>query len=111
MVDEAEAKIKKIRVNFQRFKGAEDFFWQDLGVDLLAQYNQADRVFLQEQFLKRHVLTHNLGLVDEQYLAKAQAYAKQDSELEIPSTDALQALDMVESIIEDATKCLTKPTY
>lgn len=110
-VDEAEVKVKRIRVNFQRLKGAEDFFRHDLEIELFARFDHAERVFLQEQFLKRHVLSHNLGLVDEQYLAKAQAYARQGSELQILSNDVLQALVMVENIIADATSFITKPTY
>lgn len=110
-VDEAEVKVKRIRVNFQRLKGAEDFFRQELEIELFARFDNAERVFLQEQFLKRHVLSHNLGLVDEQYLAKAQAFARQGSELEILSSDVLQALAMVESIIVDASNFITKTTY
>lgn len=108
--EEAEAKIAKIRVNFQRLEGAEALFFEDLGFALFAECNPEDRTFLQEQFLKRHVLTHNLGLIDRKYIEKAQAYEKQGAELDVRPIDVLRALGIVEGIVTTATRCLRKPS-
>lgn len=107
---EAEAKIKKIRVNFQRLEGADALFSKDLDFTLFAESGQDDRIFLQEQFLKRHVLTHNLGLVDKKYIEKAQVYEKQGAELDIKPNDVSRALEIVVSIVTAASYCLGKPS-
>lgn len=108
--EEAEAKITKIRVNFQRLDGAEVLFFKDLGFTLFAECNQEDRIFLQEQFLKRHVLTHNLGLVDKKYIEKARTYEKQGTELDIKPIDVSRALKIVVGIVTTASQCLGKPS-
>jgi len=102
----AETKITKIRGNFQQLEGAETLFLEDLEFALLAKCDQKDRAFLQDQFLKRHVLTHNLGLIDKKYIEKAQAYKKQGEELDIEPGDVLRALELVKDIIAGATQCL-----
>jgi hypothetical protein len=104
--EEAASKIAKIRADFQRLEGAEALFSQDLGFALFAECPQKDRTFLQEQFLKRHVLTHNLGLIDAKYIQKAEVYEKQGAELDIKPIDVLGALEIVVRIVTSATQCL-----
>jgi hypothetical protein len=108
--EEAASKIARIRANFQRLEGAEALFSQDLDVALFAECPQKDRTFLQEQFLKRHVLTHNLGLIDAKYIEKAEVYAKQGAEINIKPIDVLGALEIVVRIVTSATQCLRKPS-
>lgn len=107
--EEAEAKILKIRANFQRLEAAKDLFSKDLGFTLFSECDQEDETFLQEQFLKRHVITHNLGLVDRKYIEKAQAYEKQGAELDINPIDVSKALKIVVGVVNTASQCLEKP--
>lgn len=108
--EEAEIKIRKIHVNFQRLDGATALFHKDLDFELFAKCNQKDIAFLQEQFLKRHILTHNLGLVDRKYMERAHVYAKQGTELNIGAADVLRVLEIVVDVVTVATQCLGNPT-
>ncbi len=98
--EDAESKIKKIRNTFQRIEGAEQLFKGDLGIDLYSALKPQDKSFLEEQFLKRHVLTHNLGLVDKKYQEKAKTYERQGAELEISEGDVKKTLSLVTEIVE-----------
>jgi len=106
--EEAEKKEERIRVTFQRLEGAQNLFLVDLQYDILSGISEEDKMFLEEQFLKRHVLTHNLGLVDEKYLEKAHIYLKQGSELEILPNDVSRALEIVAIIIGKTSQQITK---
>ncbi len=54
----------------QRVQGASERFSNDLGIDLLAGVAPDGIELLTRVFSKRHVLTHNLGLADEKFLAQ-----------------------------------------
>lgn len=97
--EDADKKEERIKVTFQRLDGAQKLMLTDLQYDIFSSISNEDRLFLEEQFLKRHVLTHNLGLVDEKYLEKANYYSKQGSELEILPADVSRALEIVASIV------------
>lgn len=58
------------RISFQNLPGAERNL-QLHGLSLRAHTTREEWEFLNRSFQKRHVLTHNVGVVDEDYLAKA----------------------------------------
>ena len=99
---EAEVKIKKVRNSFQRIEEAQRLWKDDIGFDLYTDINPKDKIFLEEQILKRHILTHNLGLIDKKYQEKAKTYERQGAELEIKPNEVLKALEIAKKIIENA---------
>ena len=102
--EEADKKAERIKVTFQRLDGAQKLFFSDLHYDVFSIIPEEERQFLEEQFLKRHVLTHNLGLVDEKYLEKANHYLRQGTELEILPNDVSHALKIVATIVENSAQ-------
>lgn len=103
---EAEKKISRIRTNFQRLSGAEKLFRKDLNIEIFAPLSDNEREFLEYFFLKRHVITHNLGLVDQKYLERARNLESQGKELEIPKSDIDRGLKLVDRIIREEVKLL-----
>lgn len=102
--NEAESKISKIGINFQRLENAENLCREDLKLNLFEFIDINDKKFIQEQFLKRHVLTHNLGLIDEKYLKKVNAYERQGSEIELKKEDIFRFLDIIRNILTNVIK-------
>lgn len=97
--EDAEKLIQKIRVNFQRLTGAEEFFRRDLKIEIFQNLTVPERESLELSFAKRHVLTHNLGLIDEKYKDKAQRWERVSSELVIEPEDVLNALESVRKVV------------
>jgi hypothetical protein len=97
--EDAEKLIQKIRVNFQRLTGAEEFFRRDLAIEVFQNLTVPERESLELSFAKRHVLTHNLGLIDEKYKDKAQRWERVSSELVIEPDDVLAALESVWKVV------------
>jgi hypothetical protein len=101
---EAETKLEKVRNTFQRIEGGEKLFKDELGQYLYSSITANEKEFLEAEFLKRHVLTHNLGLVDRKYQEKAQTYQRQGAELELKPEEVKTALELVTRIIKGATQ-------
>jgi len=104
--EEAEEKISKMKTNFQRLSGAEKFFKRDLGIEIFAPLPESEREFLDDLFLRRHVITHNLGLVDKKYLERARTLERQGRELKISRSDIEKGLELVDKVIRKEVKFL-----
>jgi hypothetical protein len=103
---DAEKLIEKIRVNFQRLSGAEEFFERDLAVKLFAQVAPKERAVLEMVFAKRHVLTHNLGLIDEKYRGQVHAWQRPGAEVPLVQKEILDGLLSVVRIVGEGAKAL-----
>lgn len=98
----AANKEGHIGTTFQRIQGACERFSKDLGIDLLQPVGQADQTLLARAFNKRHVLTHNLGLVDDKFLAQTHAAQQVGQEIEVSREETSQALDIVSEVLRAA---------
>jgi predicted RNA-binding Zn-ribbon protein involved in translation (DUF1610 family) len=102
----AEKLLGKVKVNFQRVAGAEEFFERDFGVKLFDSIPAADLAMLESTFAKRHTLTHNLGLVDEKYSEQVRAWQRHGAEVPLERSEILQALSVVEQVVRNAVAAL-----
>ena len=103
---DAEKMVGKVKVNFQRLSGAAEFFDRDLAIKLLDAIATKQRAALDLVFAKRHVLTHNLGLIDEKYGDQVRAWQRPGAEVPLVRQEILDGLALVELVISDAAKAL-----
>jgi Zn finger protein HypA/HybF involved in hydrogenase expression len=101
---DAEKLMAQIRVNFQRLSGADEFFDRDLAIKLFGTIAPKERAVLEGIFAKRHVLTHNLGLIDEKF--RGQAWQRPGAEVPLDRQEILDGLLLVERIVGEAAKGL-----
>lgn len=104
--EDVEKKINSIGTNFQRIDAAGSHFTKNLKFSLYDGISEGDMDFLQNEFLKRHVLTHNMGLIDKKYLKRAKSYDREGAELNITAEDVLKTLNVVQNIIFNAVKVI-----
>lgn len=95
-------KISNIRNSFQNLTRAENIIRSDLGWELLDDMSSADREFIEIQFSKRHVITHNLGLVDERFQSQVQTWQRAGQDIEIDSHDVARLLSILEATLQYA---------
>lgn len=93
---------RQIGTTFQRLQGATERFAKDLGIDLLADVTPNDVALLTRVFNKRHVLSHNLGLADEKFLAQTQMAQQVGQEIDVTREETLHALDIVSKVLQRA---------
>jgi hypothetical protein len=103
---DAEKMIGKVKVNFQRLSGAAEFFDRDLAIKLFDSISPKQRAVLALVFAKRHVLTHNLGLIDEKYGDQVRAWQRPGAEVPLVRQEILDGLSLVEQVVSDAAKAL-----
>jgi hypothetical protein len=101
MVDEMrQQKLSELRNSFQNPSRAENIIRSDLGWELFSDTTQSEREYIELQFAKRHVITHNLGLVDERFPRQAQTWQTAGQDVEIHSQDIARLLSMLEAILQ-----------
>jgi uncharacterized protein YbaR (Trm112 family) len=63
------ARRKEVeQISFQQILKADELLRGFFGIELLKGLTDEDRVFLNKMFNRRHILTHNAGRVDQEYL-------------------------------------------
>jgi hypothetical protein len=99
----------KTAVGFQNLQRAEEAL-QAHGRSLRAHTTREEWEFLTRSFQKRHVLTHNLGVIDEQYLQRASdPDAILGRKVRITSTDVERTLDLLERLAAHLTATVPPP--
>lgn len=98
--EECRDKMSKLGNSFQNLSKAKEIFMRDLGIDLFSGLSTTDLDFMGLQFAKRHVITHNLGLIDEKYGKQASAWQTPGQDISLNASDIARLLGLIGRIIE-----------
>ncbi len=99
---DAQEALKKIGNSFQRLDGAADSYRDDFKYELFADISKSERDALELQFMKRHIITHNLGMVDSKFLEKTGLQLREGAEVELDKDEVREALDTVVKTVSKA---------
>lgn len=98
--EECRDKMSKLGNSFQNLSKAREIFMRDLDIEILSGLSTTDLDFMGLQFAKRHVITHNLGLVDEKFRKQASAWQTLGQDISLNASDIACLLDLIRKIIE-----------
>ena len=90
---------KTIGNKFQSVALGAALYQQLTGHDLLVCLNAGKQAELAAAFEKRHPITHNLGVVDKQYLVRAKSGELEGRDIRLQASDVENALGMVLTVI------------
>jgi hypothetical protein len=108
--DIVEQKMTELKNTFQNLNRAELLICSDLGWELFEGISSSDREFIEEQFAKRHVITHNLGLVDEKYKSHIQTWQQAGQEIVIEASDLERLIKIIDRVLQKEVSMLDNPT-
>lgn len=91
---------RRVRNQLQNIGTASTVFTDLCGFDPLAALETSERDSLEGAFAKRHPITHNLGVVDRKYLARARTLAEEGRELRVTPEEVSQAADIAFRVIK-----------
>ncbi len=61
------------KISFQNIEGAKEVMLREIGYDISASMSTGDWGFVREQFQKRHLIAHKMGVIDAGYALKTGA--------------------------------------
>jgi hypothetical protein len=96
------AALVAVRNSYQNVASAKETFRLHDGGDLMLETAAADEQLLREAFEKRHPITHNLGVIDRQYLRRAQTGELEGREIRITVQEVVAAVDVAEGVLQRA---------
>jgi len=94
--------VEAFRNTFQSLSRAQTAFQAELSYDLFQAVSALDLDFLEVQFAKRHVITHNLSLVDGRYRTQADAWQRSGQDLDLSPEDVLRLADRITTVLSAA---------
>lgn len=90
------------KLSFQRLFETAESYQQWFGIDVLKGTSQDDRVFLRKMFHRRHILMHNGGKVDDDYLQNSgDATVRMHERIRIRSNEANRLIQLIGVISEN----------
>lgn len=93
---------RKVRTSYQNLDRAADRFEEGTAFNLRGGLSAEDFERLSETLKKRHPITHNLGIVDRQYLERARAGGLVGRDVRVTEEEVRWAIDAVETLLGNA---------
>lgn len=88
---------------FQRLDGTRDWFLEQFDFDSFAGLEGPEIESLYLLFNKRHILTHNLGIIDEKYLAKTGMRQNLlNHKVDVSVDEVIAAIDAIKKVVDQA---------
>lgn len=102
-----ESQMREVRNSYQNPQRASEVAQRKMGIDLFAPCTENDRQFLSAIFEKRHPITHNLGVIDREYLRRARSGELVGREILVEADEVLAAATLCETVIAVAQASMT----
>ncbi len=100
--DEVEEILtKRVGNRLQNVKSAGETFRKVTGTELFEEVPEEDVAAARLTFEKRHLVTHNLGVVDRKYLNKAESRETEGREVRLDSKEVSLAIDFAYRVISN----------
>lgn len=93
-------KMAKLHNSFQNLSKARKIFKRDLSIDIFSTILPQELDFMGFQFAKRHVITHNLSLVDEKFKKQASTWQTSGQDISLDASDIARLLNLARKTIE-----------
>jgi hypothetical protein len=84
--------------SFQNLNRANDLF-KAQEVDLLSKLSTEEKEFMELQFAKRHVITHNLGMIDSKFTKQMSSLQETGQDVSLTIDDVKKLLVLIEKVI------------
>lgn len=98
----ADILEKQVRNQYQNIKSAQEVFKKFVGIELFEGLSIPSLEALTLIFEKRHPITHNLGVIDRKYLARARSGELQGREIKVSAQEMFDMIEIARSIISSA---------
>jgi predicted RNA-binding Zn-ribbon protein involved in translation (DUF1610 family) len=100
---------RHVRNSYQSVVSAAGTFQTQVGLELFADIDEPRRAALASVFEKRHPITHNLGVVDRNYLRRAQSGELEGREVRVTTEEVREAVDIAVVVLRSAYTRTTPP--
>lgn len=90
---------KKVRNRLQSYEGAAETLAQLFGFDMTTVLDPTGVDRFKQTLEKRHPITHNLGIVDRQYLEKVRTGEAEGRDVNLDEREVITALDTVLAVV------------
>jgi hypothetical protein len=87
------------RINFQRINEANENLCKWFDIDFLKGISDDDRLFINRCFHRRHILTHNSGVVDEKYIKNTDdTTVRLNQKIHVEKDEAIRLISLTRTI-------------
>lgn len=100
---------RRVRNRFQSGRGAAEVLAELFGIDLAQVFGAAEAERLGRTMEKRHLIAHNLGIVDRKYADRVQTGEAQGRDVRLDASEVLGAIDSAVVLIRSVHAAMFQP--